>query len=133
MAPGMKPCDVMKKQYRIARDCKDNRWIEEARQETSTILCSERWVDENIPSLISKPRAQRKRRPSVTLSSSISSGMCVDFRLRSNPNLEVVRENAMDGSSSTTEVPVTESSCDPPSSAIWYRRNHPSCTMVWRR
>ncbi|XP_062609823.1 uncharacterized protein LOC134271630 [Saccostrea cucullata] len=92
-------CDVIVEQYRLARDEGDSRWIEATRREAATILCSERWVDENLPSLSRKPRPLRKRRPpSATVSSATSSAMCVDIRLLSNPDLEVVRENAMEPS-----------------------------------
>lgn len=87
-------CEVLTEQYRLAKDLGDSRWIETTRREAATILCPGRWVDDNLPSLLGNHRG-RKVKP-LRAAEATASSMCVDVRLKTNPNLEVVRANAAD-------------------------------------
>lgn len=101
-------CDAILDQYRLARDEYDVRWIEKIRNEARTILCTERWVEDNLPSLIRSSNPRRRARSTATVASSSPSGICVDIRLRDNPYLDVVCENAVEGPFSYTEESVME-------------------------
>lgn len=94
-------CEVLKGQYRLAKDLGDSRWIETTRRETATILCSDRWVDDNLPSLLGN---HRSRRTKTSHTAEATSSMCVDIRLKTNPNLEVVRTNAADSNARSMEI-----------------------------
>lgn len=88
-------CNVLIHQYKLAKDFRDIRWIETVRKECITVLCTERWVDEHLPSLIHPPSGKRVR-PSSTFSSITSVEMCRDVRLHSNLDLPIVQGNAAD-------------------------------------
>lgn len=104
-------CNVILHQYEVARDVGDWRWIEALRRECSTILCSARWVDDHLPSLVHETHSQKRVRPSVTASSATPASMCVDIHLRSNLDLQFERENTVDGKHQTPYVtPVMEAS-----------------------
>lgn len=62
-------CSVILHQYELARDVGDWRWIEALRRECSTILCSARWVDDHLPSLVHEAHSQKRVCRSVTASS----------------------------------------------------------------
>lgn len=101
-------CDAILDQYSLTRDQFDVRWIEKIRNEARTILCTERWVEDNLLSLIRSSNLRRRARSTATAASSSPSGMCVDIRLRNNPKLDVVRENAVEDPLSYTEESVME-------------------------
>lgn len=86
-------CEVIIHQYKLAKDFGDLRWIETVRTECTTILCTKRWVNEHLPSLIHPPSRKRVH-SSATMSSATSAEMCRDVRLHSNPDLPIIRENA---------------------------------------
>lgn len=52
-------CNLILHQYELARDVGDWRWIEATRRECSSILCSARWVDDHLPSLVHKAHSQK--------------------------------------------------------------------------
>lgn len=64
-------CYVIIHQYKLANNFGDLRWIETARKECITIMCTEIWVDEHLPSLIHPPSRMRVR-PSSALFSTTS-------------------------------------------------------------
>lgn len=89
-------CDVIIHQYKLVKDFGELRWIETIKKECMTIVCTERWVDEYLPSLIHPPSRKRVRPSSTTVSSTTSAEMCRDVFLHSNPDLPIVQENAAD-------------------------------------
>lgn len=67
-------------------------------------MCTEKWVDEHLPSLNYKTQSRKMVRPSSTVSSVLSAAMCRDIRLRLNPDLQIVRENAFDSKRQSSDV-----------------------------
>lgn len=104
-------CNLILHQYELARDVGDWRWIEATRRECSSILCSARWVDEHLPSLVHKAHSQKRVRPPFTVSSATSASMCVDIHLGSNLDLQFEQGNVVDSEHQTPYVtPVMEAS-----------------------
>lgn len=84
-------------------------------------MCTERWVEEHLTSLIHPPSRKRVR-SSYTVSSTTSAEMCRDVRLYSNPDMPIVLENHAESerpsssgvceAADTSNVPVTFHTAD---------------------
>lgn len=53
-------CDAILDQCRLIRDEYDVRWIEKIWNEARNILCTESWVEDNLPSLIRSSNASQE-------------------------------------------------------------------------
>lgn len=75
-------------QYEVARHLGCKQWVNEFRQNCRCDL-SDDWIDKNLPSLDGKKLRTSKKSASVYVAESSR-----DIRLRTDPNINIVRENA---------------------------------------
>jgi hypothetical protein len=77
-----------KLQYDIARERGLQNWIREFRQNCQCDM-TEEWIDENLPSLDGTKLKKAKKSASAYVAEPSR-----DIRLKNNPNMEIIRENA---------------------------------------
>lgn len=89
-------------QYEVARHLGRKQWINEFRQNSRCDL-SDDWIDKNIPSLDG-----RKLQTSTKSASMYVAESSHDIRPRTDPNINIVRENAAEDKKEETPTTVTK-------------------------
>ena len=85
-------------QYEVARHLGCKQWVNEFRKNCQCDL-SDDWIDKNLPSLDGRRLQTSKRSASVYVAESSR-----DIRLRTEPNINIVRENAAEDRKEETPI-----------------------------
>ncbi|XP_052811859.1 uncharacterized protein LOC128239307 [Mya arenaria] len=99
--------DAVIGQYKLARNRQHWFWIDKARY-FAGLFFDPMWIDENLPKKNQKQRGQRQKKTKENKNDryEVGGGLCQDFRLKENPNIEkIVTTAGGDGAEKAPPLP----------------------------